>query len=148
MRKWGPGRQKWRQRQPTPNETIMPVTAIAASPPSHVQPVAAPPAAAAAPTTRAVAKVAAQPAAAAASAVGSVAQQRAALTRMLATYKQYQSHGADAGMLSKLGKQILAAAKALGQHVTLPRAPANAGAAQAAPAASAAPGKGKVNITA
>ncbi len=65
---------------------------------------------------------------------------------MLATYARDQSHGTDARTLSNLGKQIMAAAKAIGQHVTLPRAPA--GTASATPAASAVQQKGKVNVTA
>ena len=122
----------------------MPSVITAASPSSHVPAAAAPPPSAATPAkSPAAAKAVAQPAAP--SAAGSVNQQRAALTRMLASYTRYQSHGADAGMLSNLGKQILAAAKALGQHVTLPRAPASARATAAAPAA---PAKGKVDITA
>lgn len=120
----------------------MPSVITAASPSSHVS-AAAPPPSAATPAKSPAAKAVTQ--SAAPSAAGSVNQQRAALTRMLASYTRYQSHGADAGMLSNLGKQILAAAKALGQHVTLPRAPASARATAAAPAASA---KGKVNITA
>ena len=121
----------------------MPSVITAASPSSHVPAAAAPPPAAATPAKSPAAKAVTQ--SAAPSAAGSVNQQRAALTRMLASYTRYQSHGADAGMLSNLGKQILAAAKTLGQHVTLPRAPASARATAAAPAA---PAKGKVNITA
>ena len=125
----------------------MPVTAVAASSASHAAAVAAPPAPVPPPTKSAVAKAAGQPAVATASVAASVAQQRASLTRMLATYTRYQAHGADTGILSNLGKQILAAAKTLGQHVTLPRAPVRAGAASAPPAASATPTKGKVNLT-
>ncbi len=46
---------------------------------------------------------------------------------MLAKYAYDQSRGVDSSTVSALGKQILAAAKALGQHVTLPKAPATAG---------------------
>jgi hypothetical protein len=67
---------------------------------------------------------------------------------MLVKYARDQSHGIDAATLSMLGKQIIAAAKALGQHVTLPTAPAGAGATSATRAASAAVAKGKVNVTA
>ncbi|HEX3401527.1 MAG TPA: hypothetical protein VHT74_14485 [Acetobacteraceae bacterium] len=70
-------------------------------------------------------------------ATASRGQQQATLTRMLAKYSYDQSRGGDPAALSSLGKQITAAAKALGQHVTLPRAPA-----------SAAPETGKVNVTA
>jgi hypothetical protein len=48
---------------------------------------------------------------------------------MLVKYTYDQSHGMDATTLSTLGKQIVAAAKALGQHVTLPQAPAAVAAA-------------------
>ena len=78
----------------------------------------------------------------AASAAQSREQQQLALSRMLVTYTRDQSHGADPATLSSLSKQIMAAAKALGQHVTLPKAPASA---QAAPAATP---KGKVSVTA
>jgi hypothetical protein len=67
---------------------------------------------------------------------------------MLVTYARDQLHGADPRILSALGKQILAAAKTLGQNVTLPRAPASSGAAPATPAAASAAKKGKVNVTA
>jgi hypothetical protein len=67
---------------------------------------------------------------------------------MLVTYARDQLHGADPRILSALGKQILAAAKALGQNVTLPRAPAGSAAASAIPAAAPAAEKGKVNVTA
>lgn len=54
----------------------------------------------------------------------STAQQQAALRQLLTRYTYDQSHGVDAATLTKLGRQITSAAKALGQHVTLPRAPA------------------------
>lgn len=123
----------------------MPSTVTAASPANHVPAIVAPAPAAATPAKSPAAKAVAQPASATASAAGSVAQQRAALTRMLTTYTRYQSHGADAGILSKLGRQILAAAKALGQHVTLPHAPTSAA---ATPTARAMPANGKVDLTA
>jgi len=124
----------------------MPSTIAAVSTASHVPTVPAPPREAATPEKGSAAKVAAQPPAA--SAAGSSDQQRAALNRMLATYARDQSRGTDARTLSALGKQIMAAAKALGQHVTLPHAPASSGAASATPAPSAAAEKGKVNVTA
>jgi hypothetical protein len=67
---------------------------------------------------------------------------------MLATYARDQSRGTDAGTLSNLGKQIMTAAKAIGQHVTLPHAPAGDGAASATPAARTVQEEGKVNVTA
>jgi hypothetical protein len=70
------------------------------------------------------------------------------LKQLLATYASDQSHGVDARTLSALGTQIMAAAKALGQTVTLPPAPASAAAAPAATATSAASGAGKVNVMA
>ncbi len=51
------------------------------------------------------------------------AQQLAALNQMLNKYQIGQSRGESAAMLSNLGKQILATAKTLGQHVTLPKTP-------------------------
>jgi hypothetical protein len=54
----------------------------------------------------------------------------------------------DASTLSRLGKQIQAAARALGQHVTLPHAAASAGAAPETSTTSAAPAKDRVNVTA
>jgi hypothetical protein len=66
------------------------------------------------------------------------AQQLAALNQMLNKYQIGQSHGESAAILSTLGKQILAAAKAIGQHVTLPKAPT-----VAAPASSEAAGGGQ-----
>jgi hypothetical protein len=60
---------------------------------------------------------------------------------MLAKYAYDQSSGSDPGVLSALGKQITAAAKAMGQHATLPR-----GSPPAPPPVSKA--QGKVNVTA
>ena len=51
------------------------------------------------------------------------AQQKAALSQLLTKYSYDQSHGVDANTIAALGKKIQVAAKALGQHVTLPRAP-------------------------
>jgi hypothetical protein len=73
------------------------------------------------------------------------AQQRTALNRMLATYTRDQQHGADQATLSSLGKQIMAAAKTLGQHVSLPQAPANADQSSSTQTTTA---SGKVNVTA
>jgi hypothetical protein len=81
----------------------------------------------------------------AASAAQSREQQQLALNRMLVTYTRDQSHGADPATLSSLGKQITAAAKMLGQHVTLPKAPVSSAATVAAPAAAR---KGSVSVTA
>jgi hypothetical protein len=75
-------------------------------------------------------------------------QQQAALNQLLIKYAADQSRGADTNVLSVLGKQIAAAAKLLGQHVTLPRAPASAGAEPAPPVAFTAPYTSKVNLTA
>jgi hypothetical protein len=76
------------------------------------------------------------------SAGASTTQQQAALKQLQAKYVYDQTHGVDARTISALGKQILAAAKALGQTVTLPPAPASSAAAPAATA------PGKVNVTA
>jgi pyruvate dehydrogenase E2 component (dihydrolipoyllysine-residue acetyltransferase) len=103
----------------------------------------------AAPATTAVAAQAAHPAAAAAPAAAPATggQQQAALNQLLSKYRYGQSHNVAASTLSSLGRQILAEAKTLGQHVTLPRAPAGAGAAPAA-VANATPVPGKVSVTA
>lgn len=97
---------------------------------------------AAAPTAQ-VEKLAPASTKAAAQATASVStavqHQQAALRQLLNRYTYDLSHGADAAALVKLGRQITSAAKALGQHVTLPTAPA----AQA-PAAP----KSKVDVTA
>lgn len=128
--------------------------AIGAASPASYAPTTAPVPAAqatAAPAAAAPAAQAGQPAAAAAPASAAASggqQQRAALNQLLSKYKYGQSHNIAASTLSALGKQIMADAKTLGQHVTLPRAPAGAGAAPAAPVANAAPANGKVNVTA
>jgi hypothetical protein len=126
------------------NGHIMSSTIAAAYPASQMQTVTATPPESTEPPKGSTTKAPAQ--ASVASAAGSSAQQQAALNRMLATYARDQSRGTDAGTLSNLGKQIMTAAKAIGQHVTLPHAPA--GAASATPAASAVQEKGKVNVTA
>ena len=77
----------------------------------------------------------------AASAAGTRGQQQAALNRMMVKYAYEQSRGTDPTILATLGKQILDAAKAIGQHVALPHAPANATASTTREAA-------KVNVTA
>lgn len=85
------------------------------------------------------------------SAASSNTQQQAALKQLLATYAADQSHGAAASTLSALGKQIMADAKALGQTVTLPSAPASSTASSAAStpsAAIAASDTGKLDVTA
>ncbi len=122
----------------------MPITAASAA--THIPKSAAPPPEAAAPANTATGTEAAQPPAG--SAAASRWQQQAALNRLLVNYTYDQSRGADARILSALGKQIAAAARALGQHVTLPRAPASSGAGSATQAASGAPETGKVNVTA
>jgi hypothetical protein len=81
----------------------------------------------------------------AASAAQSREQQELALNRMLVTYARDQSHGSDPATLSSLGKQITAAAKVLGQHVTLPKASTSA---VQSPPARAAGQKGRVSVTA
>jgi hypothetical protein len=81
-----------------------------------------------------------------ASSAGSVAQQRAALNQMLVKYARDQQNGVGGSTLSTLGKQILTAAKALGQHVTLPKAPAASGGAATASAPTVAQSEAKVNV--
>jgi hypothetical protein len=119
------------------------MTIAAAYPASQIQTVTAiPPEGAESPKGSAT-KDPAQPSAA--SAGGSSAQQHAALNGMMARYARDQTHGTDAGSLSNLGAQIIAAAKAIGQHVTLPHAPASPGVASATTAVTAA--SGKVDVT-
>jgi hypothetical protein len=55
---------------------------------------------------------------------------QASLNRLMAKYKSEIARNPSAQDLSSLARQITAAAKALGQHVTLPKAPANAGGAE------------------
>jgi hypothetical protein len=76
----------------------------------------------------------------------SSAQETAELNQLLNKYRTDLSQGQAASTLSGLSRQIMAAAKDAGQHVSLPRAPANAGAAAAPPAS--APEAGKINVTA
>lgn len=52
------------------------------------------------------------------------AKQQAALAKLLQTYQNDLKHGQTASSLKSLAKQITDAGKALGQHVTLPTAPA------------------------
>jgi len=107
---------------------------------------AAPPPTVAAPTkaggTKAVAPSPSQT-------VADTAHQQAALRQLLTKYSYDQAHGIDATTLSNLGKQIMAAAKALGQHVTLPHAQAASGGGEATSStASSVPQKGRVRVTA
>jgi hypothetical protein len=121
----------------------MSLTIAAAYPASQIRTVSAiPPEGAESPRDSAT-EAPAQPSAA--SSAGSSTQQQAALNRMLARYAHDQTRGTDAGTLSNLGKEIMAAAKAIGQHVTLPHAPASPGAASATTAVS--PANGRVDVT-
>jgi hypothetical protein len=81
----------------------------------------------------------------AASSTTSSAQQQAALNQLLVKYTRDQAEDADPKILSALGKQITAAAKTLGQHVTLPHAPPSSG---ARPATQGAATAAKINVTA
>ncbi len=85
---------------------------------------------------------------AAAPAAASSNQENAALNQLMAKNKADLSRGMAAGTLSGLGRQIMAAAKAAGQHVSLPSAPGGSAEAAAAPITAPAPAVGKVNITA
>ena len=80
------------------------------------------------------------------------AQQLAALSQMLNKYQTGISHGESAAMLASLAKQITAAAKALGQHVRLPKDPANSAAAAPPPSTTNSPAAARprsaVNTTA
>ncbi|HTI81559.1 MAG TPA: hypothetical protein VL614_14010 [Acetobacteraceae bacterium] len=105
--------------------TLPTTAAQAAAPSAQVQTVSPP-------STKAAAQ-------ATASVSTTVAQKQAALRQLLNRYTYDLSHGSDAAALAKLGRQITSAAKALGQHVTLPTAPTTQ--------ASAAP-KSKVDVTA
>jgi hypothetical protein len=123
----------------------MALTISATTPADHI-PLAPAPAPRAAPTNDAdrqpVAQAPTGPAAA------SPAQEAAALSQLLNRYKIDQANGAPANSLTGLGRQIFAAAKAAGQRVTLPHAPAAAGAVSAAPIATAAAETGRVDVTA
>jgi hypothetical protein len=118
----------------------MALTITAASAATHIPAAAAPPPKAGAPEKAADAEPSA------ASAAASRSQQQATLNRLLVKYAHDQSQGADARTLSALGKQIMAAAKALGQHVTLPNAPASSSPGLTTQPAGAAPAM--VNVTA
>lgn len=86
------------------------------------------------------------------SAGASRSQQLAALSEMLNKYQTGISHGESVAILAPLGKQITAAAKALGQHVTLPQAPATPATVAPPPSAAAGPAaahpRSAVNTTA
>ena len=118
---------------------VMALTVSAASTADHVPTTPSPPAAA---LPRPTQLAAAKPS------TGSSGQQTASLNRLLGLYRRDQANGAAANVLSGLGKQILAAAKAAGQHVTLPQASSNVSAAPAATVASSPSDTGKVNVTA
>jgi hypothetical protein len=121
----------------------MALTITAATPADH-SPLTSTPAPRIAPTNDAARQPVAQPPTGPAAA--SPAQEAAALSQLLNRYKIDQANGAPANSLTGLGRQILAAAKASGQHVTLPHAPAAAGAVSAPPIA--ATEAGKVDVTA
>jgi hypothetical protein len=121
-----------------------PITAT--SPAHHIPPSVAPPPEVAVSAHAATGPKAVEPTAAPSAA--SRGQQQAALSRLLTKYAYDQSHGSDAQTIATLGKQILAAAKGLGQHVTLPQAPASSPASPPPPTAGAAHVAGKVNVTA
>ena len=78
---------------------------------------------------------AAHAAAPAQSSVGSNAAAQASLNRLMVKYKAEIARNPAAQDLASLGRQITAAAKALGQHVTLP--PASAGGGSETPSDSA-----------
>ena len=124
----------------------MALTITAAPLPVEIPPKLAPPANAARPASSGPPPVATEvPADVPAT---STAQQSAALNRLLNTYRNDQSHHAPASTLSGLGRQIMAAAKAVGQRVTLPRGSPSADAASATPVASPPPQAAKVDVTA
>jgi hypothetical protein len=77
-------------------------------------------------------------------AAGSRQQQQAALNQLLVRYARDQAHQTDPAALAKLGRQITAAARALGTHVTLPHAQA---AEAAPPAETANAATGAVNLS-
>ncbi len=79
---------------------------------------------------------------------GSKAQQQAALNQMLVKYTRDQAEGADGRTLSALGKQIMTAARALGQNVTPPHAPVNSDAGSATSTAGAGPTMARIDLTA
>ncbi len=65
------------------------------------------------------------------------------MAKLLRTYQKDIQHGQAASSLKSLAKQITDAAKALGQNVTLPTAPASSGGSAAAGATAS-----KVSVTA
>lgn len=74
------------------------------------------------------------------------AQQAAALRQLMAKYKYDLGHGVAPATLANLGRQIMTAAHALGQHVTLPHVPAQA--SSELPTATAGGSGSGVNVTA
>jgi len=129
-----------------PNGHVMALAISAASAANQIPTISPLAAAAPAPARAAVAPHAAQPSAA--SAAAPQGQQHAALNQLLTKYKYGQSHGVAAAALSSLGRQILAEAKTLRLHVTLPRAPASSAATAAPPAVTRGSDNGKVDVTA
>jgi hypothetical protein len=109
------------RNSPRAAERVMPLTISAISTIPHVPPpITMPPE----PVARAQSATGTKPVQpSVASADASRSKQQAALTQMLVKYTYDQSHGMDPTTLSALGKQFTAAAKALGQHVSLPHAP-------------------------
>jgi hypothetical protein len=128
-----------------PNGHVMALTITAATAAAHIPAGAAPPPEAAAQKQAVTATLAAQPSAA--SATASRGPQQAALQQLLVKYSYDLSQGANARILSALGKQITAAAKALGQHVTLPHPPASSGASSPTQTVGSV-AAGKINVTA
>lgn len=129
----------------------MSISVASSSVAAHVAANVSPSLAAAPPAKVSGAKaVAPAPVTSASSSSSSTSQQQAALRQLLAKYTAALSHGSDPATLSALGRQIAAAAKALGQHVTLPHAPAVSSdeTATANAAANSVAEKGKVNVLA
>jgi cobalamin biosynthesis Mg chelatase CobN len=124
----------------------MSLTITASSPANLIPARSAPVSTAAVAARRATVAVAAHPPAA--SATTSAAQANAELNQLLSKYKNDLAHGQPASRLSGLGRQIMAAAKAAGQNVSLPRAPANSGEPAAPPVANTAPEVGKIGVIA
>jgi hypothetical protein len=83
-----------------------------------------------------------------AAASGSKAQQQAALNQMLVKYTRDQAEGADGRTLSALSKQIMTAARALGQNVMPPHPPVNSNAGSATSMAGVGPTMARINLTA
>ena len=86
------------------------------------------------------------------STTGSVAaptsQQLALLKQLMAKYSNDLSHDVDPSILSGLGKQIMAAAQAAGQHVRLPSGSSAPAPASKAPVASSSQEAGKLDVKA